>query len=85
MHRSDDTSAPSVAASSRGGDVTDLIQLAPERPADVRAGAAGAEDRDADDTDYAELADEVYDRIERRLRSELFADLERRGHVMEWA
>jgi len=34
--------------------------------------------------DSAELADLVYERIERRLRTELFRDLERRGHLSEW-
>jgi hypothetical protein len=34
--------------------------------------------------DSAEFVDEIYERIERRLRTELFDDLERRGHLSEW-
>jgi hypothetical protein len=35
-------------------------------------------------TDYGEVADQVYDRIERRLRYELLTDLERRGQLTRW-
>ena len=45
---------------------------------------AAAVPQAAEAQDPAELADEIYERIERRLRSELFSDLERRGQLSRW-
>jgi hypothetical protein len=55
-----------------------------DRAMDIPSAVPTTTSPEASASDRAELADELYERIERRLRGELFRDLERRGHLSEW-
>ena len=48
------------------------------------AGPAGSTGAGGEDTDYEELAEQVYDKIRARLVTELLLDRERAGMLVDW-